>query len=66
MATKTTKKKLTNGEAWAQATNEIRASWGDIGGVDDGATLADTPRDDRAFWEEVEKRAVELGGLPTG
>lgn len=58
--------KLSNADAWERATNETRASWGDPGPLDDGATAADLPQDDRAFWAEVEKRAVALGGLPAG
>lgn len=59
-------KKLTNGEAWTRATNEVRAKTAvnAVGPVDDGARLVDLPADDASFWDAVEKRAVELGGRP--
>jgi hypothetical protein len=38
----------------------------DVGDLSDGATLADVPADDSAFWDEVERAAVRLGGLPAG
>lgn len=58
--------KLSNAEAWAKATDETRAAWGNPGPLDDNATARDLPEDDRAFWDEVEKRAVALGGHPAG
>lgn len=68
MARATKKPKLSNAEAWAQATEEVRkrTSGVAVGPVDDGATMADMPGDDSAFWDEVEKRAVQLGGRPAG
>lgn len=58
---------LTNSEAWARATDEARKARADlVGPLDDGSGPEDIPADDRAFWDDVEKRAVALGGAPAG
>jgi hypothetical protein len=66
-ASPTTKKKLSNAEAWERATEIVRRRrTSKIGPLDDTARFADLPGDDTAFWDEVEKEAVALGGHPAG
>jgi hypothetical protein len=61
------KKKLSNAEAWEQATEMVRRRrTSKIGPLDDTARFRDLPGDDAAFWDEVEKEAVALGGHPAG
>ena len=54
-------------DAWRQAVEDVsRLGLRDDEPFDDGAALGDLPPDDRRFWDEVERRAVELGGAAAG